>query len=392
MRLGFVTHRVGRYGGMERVSAEVLERIAEKHEVVIISRECDIRGTHLSWMPIRVPERPIVSLVWTFTYMARLAEAKAACTLTAMSGAAGRDAEVIVAHFCHAAFFSRFGHLRGGRNPLRRLYQQFAEGIYIRAERHAYSSPRLKRVIAVSQGLKRELVSHYGISPDKVVVVPNGVDHEVFKPATDAKAKQSVRRALSLPEDGFIALFLGGDWARKGLADAIRALAFVPEALLVVVGKGDVRAFRASATEHGVGSRVIFAGESSRPQDYYAAADVFVFPSRYEAFSLVTLEASASGLPIICMRINGTEELIEDGVNGFFVDADPRAIGERLRLLLDDENLRRQMSAAILASSGRYRWDRVAEEQCAVYEAVAAEMLSAQSRKDSSSVRPTAQA
>ena len=98
------------------------------------------------------------------------------------------------------------------------------------------------------------------------------------------------------------------------------------------------------------------------PEDYYAACDLFLFPSRYEAFSLVTLEAAASGLPIVCHRINGTEELIADGNNGWLVPFGPDALRERVEQLRDDAVLRARMSIAAVASSQRYGWDRVADE------------------------------
>ena len=108
-----------------------------------------------------------------------------------------------------------------------------------------------------------------------------------------------------------------------------------------------------------------------RPQDYYAAADVFVFPTRYEAFSLATLEAAAAGLPILTPRINGTEELIEDGVNGFFTEMNAASILERLRGLAENPEARGRMSRAIQQTSLRYTWDRIAAEQLDVFEAVA---------------------
>ena len=376
MKLAFIAHGVHRHGGMERAATEVLERIGRKHEVVVIAIDCEAEAERLSWLPVSVRPRPHLSLVWTFTPKASRAERQANCSLTATIGAAARDADVIVAQFCHAAYSARYGHLRGRGNRLRQLYQQFAERVYIGAERRAYTSPRLKRVIAVSEGTKRELASYYGVPESKFVVIPNGADSSVFKPAGSAEEKQALRRALSLPADQFLALFVGGDWERKGLADGIRALQGLPGVTYVIVGRGDVEAFRAVAVEAGVESQVIFAGVSPKPQDYFAAADAFVFPSRYEAFSLVTLEAAAAGLPIIALSINGTEELIEDGVNGFFVAGDdlPGRIREKLQLLISDDALRARMSQAALESSRRYTWDKIADEQQAVFEDVSAEM------------------
>jgi glycosyltransferase involved in cell wall biosynthesis len=129
----------------------------------------------------------------------------------------------------------------------------------------------------------------------------------------------------------------------------------------------------AHAARAGAARQVLLPGPSRTPEDYYAACDAFLFPSRYEAFSLVTLEAAASGLPVIAHAINGTEELVRDGENGWLVPVGPEGLRDRLVVLRDDEARRARMSAAAVASSLRYGWDRIAEEQLAVL-ATAAEL------------------
>jgi glycosyltransferase involved in cell wall biosynthesis len=107
------------------------------------------------------------------------------------------------------------------------------------------------------------------------------------------------------------------------------------------------------------------------PEQYYAASDLFLFPSRYEAFSLVTLEAAAAGLPIVAHRINGTEELVQDNVNGWLVPPSADALRDKVTVLRDDRALRDRMAAAAVAISARYDWDRIADEQFAVFTAAA---------------------
>jgi UDP-glucose:(heptosyl)LPS alpha-1,3-glucosyltransferase len=131
---------------------------------------------------------------------------------------------------------------------------------------------------------------------------------------------------------------------------------------LYVVGAGDDAAFRQHAVRRGVEPRVRFVGRTSAPQQWYAAADVLLHPSRYEAFSLVTLEGAASGLPIIAHAINGTEELVTTGVNGFLTEFGGDALRVPLVALRDDAARRAAMSAAALERSRRYAWDRVASE------------------------------
>jgi glycosyltransferase involved in cell wall biosynthesis len=112
---------------------------------------------------------------------------------------------------------------------------------------------------------------------------------------------------------------------------------------------------------------VHFAGQVADPVPYYLAADAFVAPSHYEAFSLAALEGAAAGLPLIIPRMNGSEELVENGVNGWFTPRDGAAIAERLRQLRDNPSLRRAMSGSARRSAERFDWERVVDQFEALY-------------------------
>ena len=373
--LAFIAHEVHRRGGMERAAAEVLSRIARQIPVTVIARDCELGDVPVKWMPIYSPSRPSVVRTWAFARAARVAERRAGCTITNSIGGAALDADVITAQFCHAAFTARFGGIRGGAG-IRAAYQRLAQAHFTSEERHAYGAPRLKRVIAVSHGTARELREFYHVPEEKIVVVPNGVDPKVFRPAPDAATKRALRLHLGLPLDDFLCLFVGGDWERKGVRDAIAAVAGLPETKLVILGRGDHAGMQAQAALLGASRQVVFPGPTIAPQDFYAACDVFVFPSRYEAFSLVTLEAAASGLPIIAHSINGTEELVRDGINGWLVPVSVDALREKIELLRDDAALLSRLSLGAVESSRRYNWDQIAAEQFAVFAAVAIEQRS----------------
>lgn len=368
--LAFIAAAVHRRGGQERAAAEVLSRVARHIAVTVVAGECELGDSPVRWMPVRAPRRPSVLRTWAFARAARSAERRANATVTNSIGAAAFDADVITAQFCHAAFTARFGGIRGG-SGWRAAYQRMAQSRFTADERRAYSSPRLKGVIAVSEGTARELQEFYRVPRARITVVPNGVDGTVFRPSTDAAARLALRDRLALPRDECIALFVGGDWERKGVRDAIDAVAGLPDTRLVVLGTGDVGAMRAHAARVGADGRVLFPGASSAPEDWYAASDVFVFPSRYEAFSLVTLEAAASGLPIVAHAINGTEELVRDGENGWLVPFGADALREKIAVLRDDPGLRARMSSAAVASSRPYDWDRIAAAQLAVFASAA---------------------
>lgn len=359
--LAFIAHEVHRRGGQERAAAEILARVARRVPVTVIASRCELPDAPVQWSRVAPPARPLALGSLVFARAAAVAERRAGCTLSNSIGAAAFEADVVTAQFCHAAFTARFGGLRGG-GVVGRAWQRVAQQVFVRQERHVYGAQRLRRVIAVSRGTSRELQEFYGVPERLIAVVPNGVDHAVFRPAPGAEAKRALRAELGLPSSVFVALFCGGDWERKGLRDAIDAIAGMSDTLLCVVGRGDEEAMREHAGLRHATSQVRFVGKTTSPERWYAAADVLLHPSRYEAFSLVTLEASASGLPIIAHAINGTEELVEPGVNGFLTDFGGDALREPLVALRDDAERRETMSAASLERSRRYAWDRVASE------------------------------
>ncbi|MGZ4385806.1 MAG: glycosyltransferase family 4 protein, partial [Gaiellaceae bacterium] len=160
-----------------------------------------------------------------------------------------------------------------------------------------------------------------------------------------------------------LALAIGAlERARQGSSRAIR---------LLVVGRGDEVRFRALARELGVQDDVLFLGPRSDTQRFYAAADVFVFPTLYEAFPLVALEAAASGLPIVAPGANGIEELLAGSGAGVMVARTSEEIGDALARLGEDAQMRSRLGVRARRLSSRFTWDRSASSVEAIYRSLA---------------------
>ena len=147
---------------------------------------------------------------------------------------------------------------------------------------------------------------------------------------------------------------------------AIEALGRTESVLLLVVG-GDadtVDDARARAERLGVAPRVLFAGTRSDIPVMMAASDVFILPSAYEANALVILEALAAGLPVIATRVGYAPEIIEDGKNGFLVEADPAEVALRLEELVASD--RDALAANARASAASHGWRSTAEKYVAL--------------------------
>ena len=190
-------------------------------------------------------------------------------------------------------------------------------------ERKLFQSPRLKRVIANSQRGKEEIIRHYGVLADKIEVIYNGVDLNLFNPLNVELYREKIRKEYGILQEAFVVLFLGSGFRRKGLDVLIASLPQwiekIPHAILLVAGKDRPRRYRKKARRLGMEDKIRFLGPTQRARELYAASDLFVLPTIYEPFSNACLEAMATGLPVVTTSINGIAELIEDRQNGFLV-------------------------------------------------------------------------
>jgi D-inositol-3-phosphate glycosyltransferase len=228
------------------------------------------------------------------------------------------------------------------------------------------------RVICASEGERRVLIEHYGISPAQAVQVPCGVDIDQFRPTPRARA----RRELSLPEDESVVLYVGRIEPLKGIDILLRAAAETEGRFCLLVVGGDAKdagrkaELRQLAADLGITRRVVF--RDAVPHDrlplYYNAADICVVPSYYESFGLVALEAMACGVPVVASRVGGLLETVQDGQTGYLVPwRCPEPFAERLELLLDNESLRRSLGRTARSVVERFRWAEVAARVEDVY-------------------------
>jgi UDP-glucose:(heptosyl)LPS alpha-1,3-glucosyltransferase len=268
---------------------------------------------------------------------------------------------VVTAHICNAAW----ARAQRASTVARTWRQRTFERIVTSLEGSMYRYSRNAEVIAISSQLRSELAHYYG-RRDRVSVIHHGVDAEFFRP-TSATSTAAIRRDLSL-DDGLIALFVGD--LRKGGAVALDVLARVPGIRLVMVSGSDPEPYRARAAAVGVTDRVTFRTAVRDLRPYYGAADIFLFPSPYDAFGMVALEAMASGLPVITSRQAGVSELIRDGGDGLVVASatDVEGFASRMARLCQDRYARAGMGQAARKTAEAHSWDSVARETMKVYE------------------------
>ena len=237
------------------------------------------------------------------------------------------------------------------------------------------------RIMAATPAEAAQLVGLYGADPERVRLVPPGVDHGVFFP----RDRDRARMRLHLTGVRLV-LFVGRLQPHKGPDIAIRTLAEAvardpdrtDDVVLAIVGGPsgsgpgeEVARLMALASTLGVGDRVVFFPPQPQPRlaDFYAAAECVLVPSRSESFGLVALEAQACGTPVIAAAVGGLRYSVGDGATGFLVEGhDPADHADRLLGLLADPQSAARMGREAADRSMRFSWDATANDIAGVYD------------------------
>ena len=231
-----------------------------------------------------------------------------------------------------------------------------------------------------------QIASLYGGDPGRIRIVPPGVDHAFFGPGHRPQA----RRALGLPVDGRLLLFVGRIQPLKCADVAIEILAELraggEEAYrLVVVGgpsgpHGDksLQSLHDVADARGVREHVHFVAPQPHEllSSYYRAADVCIVPSRSESFGLVALEAAACGTPVVASAVGGLTTLVDHGHTGYLVeDRDPAAYADAVRRTFDEPLAAERLSTASVLRARQYTWRAAARTLVELHDELAAGRL-----------------
>jgi UDP-glucose:(heptosyl)LPS alpha-1,3-glucosyltransferase len=231
-------------------------------------------------------------------------------------------------------------------------------------------------IVAVSHMVVRHFETCHGLDPDRMRVIYNGVDTEVFTPVHREEYRKPTRRQLGITDE-IMFLMLAHNLLLKNAEAAIRATAKLIEGgaalRLVIAGGKRPDRFQKLSQRLGITRAVTFL-EQVDPLPYYAAAEAFVHPTWYDPCSLVTLEASSSGLPVITTRFNGASEFMTDGKEGFVLSdpADASALASRMQRLLEPQ-LRQRMAAAGRDLAMQHTFDKQTSEFLQLYEEILSE-------------------
>jgi len=369
MKLCIVTHKVKKGDGQGRVNYEVAqEAIRRGHQLTLLASEVApeiAQNPQVDWVKISVNSYPsefIRNFIFANKSAAWLQQNRAQFDLLKINGAITKfAADVNAVHFVHSSWLRSPVHISRIRRDAYGFYQWLYTAFNARWEKQAFQ--RTQVVVAVSEKVAQELI-HIGVPRDRIRVIVNGVDLQEFTPGVASRQK------LNLPENVNLGLFAGDiRTPRKNLDSVLHALVQVPSLHLAVVGSTDGSPFPQLAADLGISERVHFLGYRRDIAEIMRAVDLFVFPSRYEACTLVLLEALASGLPVITATATGGAELVTPESGIVLPDSDNvDALAAALSSLVSDRTLMQQMGQAARAVAEQYSWSTMAQTYMDLFE------------------------
>jgi glycosyltransferase involved in cell wall biosynthesis len=382
LRLAVVSPFLDRSHGSERALAELLERLAHSYGCQIHLFSQRVEGVSLDaadggraeegaiiWH--KVPSFPgphaVQFLAWlilnALVRMSQRLFGARSYDLLLSPGINALHADAIIVHalFHRLQELSQEKHQDAWLKPgfLRDIHRQLYYRLLTLLERRIYSDRQIS-LAAVSERTAMLLGRYFGRSD--VRAIPNGVDTSQFCPSMRLERRQSARTRRNLRDSDLVLLLIGNDWQNKGLPTVLRAMAACRDFpfRLLIVGSDANGPFLTCAESLDIDKHCRWENPRADVVDLYAAADIYVSPSREDAFALPPLEAMACGLAVITSVNNGGSQIITEGMDGFIV-ADPDdsiALADLLRRLAGQPDLRSRIGENAARTAQQYSWDR----------------------------------
>ena len=362
MKIGLSFPGCHRRGGVERVVFECAQFLSQRgHEVSVFANDYE-NVKNARFCPVKSGIEP--SFLKGAGYFLRCTKQASSADINVLGthGAICPTGGVHWVQSVHKAWLARSRTFRR-RFSVSRIKQCInpLHPVLLRLEEQHFRARAYRRLIATTPEIRRDLHDLYGVPETDVDIIPNGFSPSEFNPYRRRVLRTEMRRRLGLREDDVALLFAANELERKGYKTVITALKTLQPApfRLIVVGRPSVQIVQQQALAAGVKDQVIACGSTNEIALYHAAADAFVLPTQYEAFSLAILEALGSGLPVITSNVPGARDAIQPQKNGLLLQNpnDPEELAEALRQSTQARLC--EMSEAAPDTVIQYQWPRV---------------------------------
>jgi glycosyltransferase involved in cell wall biosynthesis len=370
MHVAFLVPSLGLLEGQGNADRELVTRVARAGHTVDVYTSLvpdvalGIEGVRIRKLP-RLPTWQLGNQLLGLAASSAMLRPKRYDLVHADAGVTARRADVLVVHTVTDRWLQLPEEI-WGEPGIRGAHQAFATRFKARLEMRQARAARA--VIANSERTRLDLIER-GVDAATITVMAFGVDATHFRPPEE-KERSEARARFGLSPEEFVVCFVGAHGPRKGLPLALDAFAeAAPGERLLVAGQHRSGIWAADARARGLPA--VMPGKLDDVRQAYWASDVLVYPSRYDAFGMVVLEAMATGLPVVVSTATASHEIVGDA--GIVLDRlTPGAIRKALDAFRDDPDRRRAASARARAIAADRTWDIAGATLLDVYERVLA--------------------
>jgi UDP-glucose:(heptosyl)LPS alpha-1,3-glucosyltransferase len=351
MNIALVVHDLKDQPGHSLYTKIMANELSRRHEVTVFANRHE-RPVGAQWHArhVRAWRGSALTCVQSFPLgMRTQANALSRFEIRHSQGFCGGNPNVVTAHICVAAYLDSLRSVSLRHRLSLRLMAAAEARFYRRYE---------GRVIAISRKVADELRDFYGMR-GPITVIPHGVDAARFNNGNRERHRAAMRLQMGVSANETLALYVG---------DLIKSHAYLKE-LSAAAPEVQFAIVTASRGYHWSSPNVRIIPATSGIERYYAAADAFVFPTTYDAFGMVILEAMAAGLPTLTSDKAGAAELIDVGRDGFITPLNEWVEATAARL--QDPTLLREAGSAAQQTAHRHDWSTAVRAVEQLYKEVA---------------------
>lgn len=224
-------------------------------------------------------------------------------------------------------------------------------------EKKCFKEKNTGHIITNSNLVKNQIVKEFSYDADKISVVYNGVDFNIYNDQAKEKGRK-LKEELGIDKDEMVFLYASNNWKRKGLITTIKSIEKVAGTLLIA-GRGNKEKYMPLVNKLGLSDRVKFLGVREDMASFYGAGDVFILPTMYDPSANVCFEAMACSVPVITTKMNGAGEIIEEDVDGHLLENSEEVFAlQKLLEDLDNRDKLEYMGKKAKEKIQNYSWDK----------------------------------
>jgi UDP-glucose:(heptosyl)LPS alpha-1,3-glucosyltransferase len=368
-KIAVIVPKYGLLGGAERFAYEVTERLANEtnHEFHVFANNWKAaKGSPVIFHKIPRLRFPRSLRPWAFAWLIQRAIQSKGFDLVHSHDRIFHS-DVVSLHCIPHRFWIR---------DIRRKRASLFDRSAIAVEKRLIQKGLKTTFLPVSSIAHAAFQSEYGQLPGHWKLMHPGVDFARFSSPDREQCRAEIYARYRLQQCGFLVLFVGMNFALKGLDTVMESVAIARLQKagsgigLLVVGRGDEKKYQAKARQLGIGDAVAFTGPVTVDiERYYRAADTLMMLSAFDTFGMVVLEAMAASLPIIIGPLVGARDIVDQGKNGFVLPSehDKEAAAGFLLTMIGQDNHQR-LAANAVSTAAKCDWSELAASVSAVYD------------------------